>query len=290
MRKIPYTYSIVKYLHDPAAGEMLNVGVLLCAPSLSFVEADFNLHYERLSKTFAGFDGDHYREIITDIQFSISRLRSWNSSPTLFLMDSEYQTVDDVIKKIMPDRGLSIQFGPTLAGLAENPDDELRRIFEQAVVLQYPNPYQARRDDEDIWRVYRKQLSEKKVDRYLRPKGLTSAEGFEYKFEHAFENERWHVLKPVNMDYANAGAIQQRATRVLGEGAALEGNSELGTYYILLGKPTTESHRAAYIKAKNLLNKIPIEKEIFEEDAAKDLADYLADYMERHGVISEPLG
>ena len=42
--------------------------------------------------------------------------------------------------------------------------------------------------------------------------------------------------------------------------AALEGSSELGTYYILLGKPTTESHRTAYIKAKNLLNKIPRQK------------------------------
>lgn len=286
MRKIPYTYCLVKYLHDPAAGEMLNVGVLLCAPNLAFVESRFNLFYERLSNTFAGFDGDHYREIITSIQFSVDKLRNWHSTPTLFVMDSEMQTVDDVIKRIMPDRGLSIQFGPMLAGLAEDPHDELEYIFEQAVASQYPRSHNESRTDEDVWTVYRRSFSNKKIDRVLRPTNLTSKEGFDFKFEHAFKNEKWHVLKPVNMDYANSAYIQSKATKVLGEAAALQDNKELGTYYILLGEPRIESHKSSYIKAKNLLNKIPVKKEIFEEDAADDLADLLADYIEQHGLIS----
>lgn len=287
MRKIPYTYCIVKYLHDPSAGEMLNVGVLLCAPTYSFIDVKFNLYYERLSNAFAGFDGDHYREMVTRIQYSVQSLRTWNSSPTLFVMEKELETVEDVIKRIMPDRGLSIQFGPMLAGLAHNLDDELSHIFDQTVTSQYPNPYLRRRSDEDVWTIYRKSLSEKRIDRYLKPKSLMSGEGFEYKFDHAFKNEKWHVLKPVNMDYAQASSIQEKATRILGEASALEGNPELSTYYILLGEPRTESHKGAYIKAKNLLNRIPVKKEIYEEDAAKDLAAYLADYMEKHEVFEE---
>lgn len=287
MRKIPYTYCLVKYLHDPAAGEMLNVGVLLCAPSISFIDARFNLFYERLSNAFAGFDGDHYREIITSIQFSVDKLRTWNLAPTLFVMDSEIQSVDEVIKKIMPDRGLGIQFGPMLAGLADNPNDELDHIFEQAVIDQYPKQTGESRTDDDVWAVYRRPLLAKEIDRYLQPKKLTSDEGFDFKFEHAFKNEKWHVLKPVNLNYAQSAHIQTKATKILGEATALSGNSELSTYYLLLGEPRNENHKAAYIKAKNLLNKIPVKKEIFEEDAAKDLAEYLADYMEKHGVIEE---
>lgn len=287
MRKIPYTYCLVKYLHDPAAGEMLNVGVLLCAPSISFIDARFNRFYERLSNAFAGFDGDHYREIITSIQFSIDKLRTSQSAPTLFVMETEVKSVDEVIKRIVPDRGLGIQFGPMLAGLADDPNDELDHIFEQAVIAQYPKQAGEARTDEDVWTVYRRSLSAKKVDRYLQPKRLTSVEGFDFKFEHAFKNEKWHVLKPVNMDYAQAAYIQTKATRILGEATALSGNLELSTYYILLGKPRDINHKPAYIKAKNLLNKIPVKKEIFEEDAAKDLAEYLADYMEKHGVIQE---
>ncbi|MBK9162895.1 MAG: hypothetical protein IPM21_03145 [Acidobacteria bacterium] len=86
------------------------------------------------------------------------------------------------------------------------------------------------------------------------------------------------------MDYASAQTIQDRATKVLGEASALEGNSEIGTYYILLGEPQLESNKAAYNKAKNLLNKIPLKKEIIEEDAADDFAEELSIYMQDHGV------
>lgn len=75
MRKIPYTYCLVKYVHNPAVGEMLNVGVLMCAPSVSFVAAKFNHYYERLSSTFAGFDGEHYREIVSNIEYAFSAFR-----------------------------------------------------------------------------------------------------------------------------------------------------------------------------------------------------------------------
>ena len=265
---------------------MLNVGVLICAPSESFVDAKFNQYYERLSHTFADFDGDHYREIVRNIESAISKLKNRNPSPSLFLIDQKLETVEQVAKQIMPDRGLSIQFGGMLAGLADNLEDELWHIFDEAVVSQYPHKEKKSRDDEDVWAYYKKPLSEKRVDKVLQTKHFVS-DSYDYKFDHAFKNEKWHVLKPVNMDYAQSQTIQDRATRLLGETSALEGNRELSTYYILLGEPRQSSHKTSYIKAKNLLNKIPINKEIIEEDGAEQFADYLADYMEKHGVIPE---
>lgn len=285
MRKIAYTYCLVKYMHDIAAGELLNVGVLMCAPAMSFVEARFNLHYERLSNTFAGFDGDHYRQMITSLQFSVDKAKKWHSTPTLFVMDDELKTVEDVITRVVPDRGLSIQFGPTLTGLAEDLPAELEQIYYRAVVSQYPIQTASSRTDEEVWAVYRRRLSERRVNDYLQSKSLLTSEGIEFKFEHAFKNENWHVLKPVNMDYRQSSSIQNKATRILGEAFALEGNKELSTYYILLGTPRERSLRNSYVKAKNLLNKVPLKKEIFEEDEAQDLADYLADYMEKHEIL-----
>src|SRR5258708_27891035 len=168
MRKIPYTYCLVKYVHNPAAGEMLNVGVLMCAPSVSFVGAKFNPYYERLSKTFVDFDGEHYREIVGNIEYAVQNLQDRHGSPTLFLMEKELETVEDVIKCIMPDRGLSIQFGGMLAGITDNPDDELSHIFNQSVISQYPHSNRRDRDDYDVWQVFRRSLSEKRIDRYLK--------------------------------------------------------------------------------------------------------------------------
>ncbi len=284
MTKIPYTYCLVKYVHNPAVGEMLNVGVLICAPSENYIEAKFNHYYERLSHTFANFDGDHYREIIRNIESAIFKIQNRNASPTLFLIDEKLETVEQVAKQIMPDRGLSIQFGGMLAGLTDNPEGQLWHIFDEAVVSQYPHKEKKGRDDEDVWAHYKKSLSEKQLDKALQPKHFVS-ESYDYKFDHAFKNEKWHVLRPVTMDYAHSQTIQDRATRLLGEASALDGNPELSIYYILLGEPKQSSHKAAYVKAKNLLNRIPILKQIIEENEAKDFAAHLADYMKRHGVL-----
>lgn len=284
MKKIPYTYCLVKYLHDPKVGEMLNVGVLLVAPAASYVGIRLNRHYERLSKTFAKFDGERYRGIVERIESTVLRFRPRGDLVELFPLNDKIETVEDVISLISPDRGLSIQFGPMLAGLAEIPETELEHIYEQNVVSQYPQKGKGGRDDEQVWYHYKRSLHEKRIDIYLKPKTFAS-DSYEYKFDHAFKNENWHVLKPVTMDYAHAQTIQDRATKVLGEASALEGNSEIGTYYILLGEPQLESHKTAYSKAKNLLNKIPIKKEIIEEDAAEDFAAELAAYMREHGVL-----
>ena len=69
MNTIPYSYCVIRYLHDPATGEMLNIGVILCAPSSKFVVARVGYRYERLSEAFANFDGDHYRRTLR--QFSV---------------------------------------------------------------------------------------------------------------------------------------------------------------------------------------------------------------------------
>ena len=57
MKKTPYCYSVLGYCHDPAVGEMLNIGVVLYAPGNGFFRAKIDPHYTRLSNTFVGFDG-----------------------------------------------------------------------------------------------------------------------------------------------------------------------------------------------------------------------------------------
>ena len=68
---------------------------------------------------------------------------------------------------------------------------------------------------------------------------------------------------------------------------ALEGSPELGRLYLLLGPPHLEMHRTAYVRAKNLLHRMPIPHELVEEDEAGDFAKQLADYMRQHGVLKE---
>lgn len=281
MNKFGYTYCLVKYVHNPAAGEMLNIGVILFSEEAKQIIGKFEIHFDRLSSAFANFDGDHYRFIIRNLEHSIFQLND-RFKPSLF--QREFKDIKDIFRTLVPDLGLSIQFGNVLAGITNDLEDESEHIFYRLITSQTPQKEKKSRSDEEVWTVFNRPLAQKQVTKYLKPKHFTSNE-YDLKFEHTFKNEKHHILDPVTMDYAQTESIQNRAIKILGQATTLEGNSEIGKLYLLLGVPKNPSHKNAYIKAKNLLNKIPIDKEIIEENDAEDFAKEITSYMKEHGVF-----
>jgi Protein of unknown function (DUF3037) len=288
MSAIPYTYSIVRYVHDPAAGETLNIGVVLHAPSRRYVAARLEHRYERLSNAFAGFDGDHYRKTIRQFEAAVKQMQErWESGlPEMWDLPAD---VGGVVAAIWPDTGLSFQAGPVLAGLARNLDETLAAIFERMVSSQGERPRWEKRSDEDVWSVYQRSLAREQVQRVLRPKILQTAD-FKHEFKHAFKNDRWHVLQPVSLDYVRAETIQRTVARWLGSAVALAGHPELGKLYLLLGPPQLDEHRESYAHAKKLLHKMPVDHELVEEEQAEQFARRLAAYLREHGVIDDTPG
>lgn len=285
MNKIPYTYCVIRYVHDPAVGEALNVGVLMCAPKVSYMATLFEYRYERLSDAFVNFDGEHYRNVLHQLEAAIYKLND-RLMGTLFETQEPIADATQLAALVMPDKGLSVQFGSMLAGITDEIRSEHKHIFDRMVASQYPRKRKDKRSDEEVWAVYQRKLYRQKVSKYLRPKTFTS-KNYDLRFDHAFKNEKWHVLEPVSMDYVRPQGIQERATKLLGETFVLSGNKELAKLYLLLGAPQSESHHAAYSKAKTLLHKIPVKHQIIEENEADDFAVHLADYMRRHGVADD---
>lgn len=285
MRVIPYTYCVVRYVHDPAAGESLNIGVIIWAPSVAFLAAQFEHHYERLSNTFADFNGEHYKRSLRQFEYALEKLQD-EMSGNLFVKSELTNDIGIIASSVWPDKGLSFQIGPVLAGVTDDPKRSLIEIFDRMVTSQYPRSKGEARSDEDVWIVYHRPLVQTKVSRKLVPTTI-STEEFSLKFDHAFKNDQWHALRPVSLDFQRAETIQRKAATWLGNATALQGHSDLGTLYLLLGRPHLESHQQAYIKAKNLLHKMPIKHELVEENEAEDFAREIADYMHKHGLIEK---
>jgi hypothetical protein len=283
MSTVPYTYCVVRYRHDPATGEMLNIGVILSAPTANYLDARLDHHYERLSEAFRSFDGEHYRRTLRQFLALLDVLRERVNAQELFDAWDIPGSVKSVAEYIWPDIDLSFQISEAMAGITDGAHDTLELLFHRMVTSQYARPRLERRTDDEVWTIYQEPLARRKVVRKLRHTVLTTPE-VELKFDYAFQNERWHVLQPMSMDYVKKESIQNKATKWLGNAVALESNKELKKLYILLGPPMLESYRSAYVKAKNLLHKIPIEHELIEEDAAEHFAAYIEDFMKKHNV------
>ncbi len=288
MNTIPYTYQAVRYVHDPAAGEALNVGVVVYARDVApHVFVRFEHRYERLSAVFASFDGDHYRQTLRSFEAAVDSLRGqWADATTIPGLADLPADAGAMVSRLWPDQGLSYQTGPLMAGITDDPVAALDALFQRLVLSQAPAPRPERRSDEDVWQNYQPRLARHAIVRVLKPK-LFQMPDFEIEFPHAFRNERWHALQPLSLDYQRRDTIQAAATRWLGNAVALQANPEMGKLYVLLGQPRLDAHRPAYTKAKNLLHKMPIEHELVEEDEAEEFARELEVEMRRHGLIED---
>jgi len=283
MKMIPYTFRIIRYVHDPAVGEMLNVGVLLYAPAADYLGFKFEPLYSRLSSTFVNFDGENFRRYIGRMEVALGRVAE-GVQPNLGLYDPP-QSLEAVTRLAFPDTGGSFQPGAILAGITDDPAVELEILFERMVASQHKREPKIRRDDNEVWTVYQRRLPSE-VKRQLQEKTFETNE-FVETFPHTFKNGAWHILEPVSMDYADAGTIQKKAVDWLGKGVALEDHPDLAKMYLLLGAPQNEAYHARYQRAKDLLNKIPVPHDIIEEDEAADFAKHITDYMRDHGLLPQ---
>lgn len=286
MNKVAYTYCLVKYVHDPALGEQLNVGVVLYAPSAGFFAGKFDSHFERLSRTFADFNGNHYRDSIRNLESAFLAFGDELQRPKkdLFGEKEPFQDVKQILKLVMPEQSLSIQFGEMFGGITDDAGDELKLVFERAVRSQYSRNRKERRSDNQVWTEFQRRLAGERINAYLSEKRFVAPD-YQLKYDHAFKNDKWHLLQPVTFDYINAQSLQERAVKVIGDSELLKEQKDFSKIYFLLGKPSLEKHQSAYIKAKNLLNRVPVAKEIVEESEADAFAQELAAYMKEHGVI-----
>ena len=72
----PFTYVVLRYVHDTSAGESLNLGVVLVAPEPGFIDCRLDFSFGRLTPAFRGFDVHLHRRTLRAVQDQVDRWRS----------------------------------------------------------------------------------------------------------------------------------------------------------------------------------------------------------------------
>jgi|ERR1039458_9628873 hypothetical protein len=282
MNMQPYEYAVLRYVHDPVANECLNIGVVVFARSDQkvFFDSRFEQRYGRLSEAFSGFDGENFRRFVSRIQRHVEHSCTELNQSVLF--QSDIAPLGGQLREMVPDPGMSFRFSEVSAGITDDPLAELGHLFHRFVTSQYEKGLVDNRNDEAVWNTFKAPLKSYRVLDKLVEKTFTEDE-FEYTFPHAFKNGKWHVLESASFDYVRADQVKQKATNYLGIGSALSKNPELGKMFLLLGKPSRESHLKQYERAKRLLSEhLQIEHVLIEENDAEELAATVAAFMEEH--------
>ena len=284
MSEYPFQFAVLRYIHDPATQEFLNVGVVLYSREASFLRARISRRYRRLSDAFLKqVNGNHYRRVADHLERAVSRIQDrFQKELALEEMPTH---IEVTLGQILSPDDSSLVFGGVGAGMTENLSDELDHLYDRLVDRYVDREDLPSRNEDDVWRVYKRQLDRAQVTPRLETDVTIHAPRYDesYVFRSAWRNERIHPLEPVSFDLVRPESIKEKAHKWLGRTVALEGTDELGILYLLVGGPQQEKLQHVYDQALLFLrNEIRLECEIVEEQDAAAFSKRLAAKMNNH--------
>lgn len=279
MNKQPYTYTVLRYVHDIGTGEFANVGVVLASPSVRFVDAILRPTHGRLSKMFPGMDGDHFRRMIKHLQSRFDEI-STRVREEMDLGEVPANALELACRVIAPDDS-AFQWSPMGSGLSSDLSKTVQSIYQRMVECYSEKAKAESRSDEVVWRTFKKGFEEKKVLARLHPKTIAVADD-EVAFSHAWKNHQWHCLETVSFDLMQPQSIKDKAHSWLGRMTSIRDASEKFRIYYLVGEPQHEGSRRAFDQALNVLHKTPVPHEIVREHEAASFAESMAGQIAAH--------
>lgn len=277
--KVPYSFTVLRYVHDIVTGEFVNVGVVLFAPSAKFLSARCTTRYGRLTKMFSDVNGEHFRRVSRFVQdrLEVAGDRLQKELP----LEPSPSSVKGFAGQVLPPDDSSLQFAPEGAGITDDPQKTLEQLYERYVERYQEKHEKHRRTEEDVWRIFRKPLEEKKLLDHLKPHIIASKD-YSLEFKHCWKNEIWHANQPMSFDLLDAGEIVEKAAKWVGRIMSLSDSKEKFKLNVLLGDPQDNKFKSAFGKAQNILNKMPCDHTFVKEDEAEDFAEHLRKEIAAH--------
>ena len=276
--KEPYSYVVLRYIHDVLTGEFVNVGLVMVVPGRPLILTKARKTFGRIKNVFPDLDSDAYKRAIEAIERGMKSVQRGLKSEGLFNGD---KTAGDYARIALPLDDSSLQWSPVGAGLTADPQMTFDRLY-QRFVSRYDRPSERRRSDEDVWRPVEAKLKEQGVNVELEPmrfQGNTDA----VEFRHAWKNGRWHVYEPLSFDLSDADNIKDKARRWLGHLSAVKiGATEDLQVHFIVGRPQNSSLASAYRNAVEILRQVPFDNKVFDEDQIEEFVNQIEDEVRHH--------
>ena len=279
MKQYLYRYAVLRFIPDTLTQEFVNIGVVVFSYTASYFKASLNNRYGRISNLFHGIDGNHYRRVIHSIEHSIEKIQqSWQQGKLFTTVPEDFS---ELLNQVLPPDDSSLSFMITGGGIAEELDQELAELYSRLVTKYETKADDERRNDAQVWRIFEHEFQKYEILTKLNPVRITTST-FEYEFRHAWKNERWHPVEAVSLDLVHPASIASKATKWIGNAISLKDSGDLGTLYLLLGKPQDSDLIDSYRKAVLNLRSHTPNVRIIEEDKAREFSEEFAAEIASH--------
>ena len=280
MNESKYTYSILHYKHSAVLGESLNVGVFVYfdhSNSLYFK------HAERLTRIKSVYEQVSEKSIKQYLKLITANVTRIGQRLDPFFSAELTGSFDSFISSYILQRDSSaLQFSKARTHFQyEKSDEEIIDYLISSYLLE-PKASQVNKEHQLGLKFYEpiQQQLESLVDSSLFQKNykLTNEAGLAFRFDYAWQNENWHLVKPLNFDLQDAKKISDKAHRTLGLIIDLQETSLTTSlqFDFLVGKPTQKNLYKEYDHSLNLLQRLDKATIVEEEEIGTYAHDAIA--------------
>ena len=275
----PYTYTVLRYIHDARAGEMLNVGIVLHVAAEHRLLVKTRDTHGRVKRAFPDLDGDAFRGAMRSVERAVGTVAEHLAATTLLAHDGDAASL---ARKAMAADDSALQWSPVGSGLTDDAEATLARLFDRLVLRNDDRTAPRRRVDEEVWRPIRDKLAERNVHVPFEQKVISGSLD-SITFEHAWKNGSWHVYEPVSLDLADRDGIMAKTHRWLGHLTAVQdGAKDPLKLHFILGAPQDPALEPAYRKAVALFRHAALAPEVLEEGDVDALVARIEDEVRAH--------
>ncbi len=278
--RTPYSYIVLRYVHDIGTEEFINVGVVVTSTSGSYLGAKFKTAYGRVKKAFPTVNPDVFRARMRRLQGTFDQIAHGNLSAQSLGATKDGSPLEQLVHSVIPADDSSLQWAPAGGGLSKDLPATLLALYQRFVTKYDTELAPGARKDDDVWKHFKTALEKRNVLQHLEEKVIAVADD-SVKFEHAWKNGAWHCYEPLSFDLASDASIKEKAHRWLGQMSSIKDAHEDFHVYFLVGKPSNVDLSEAYEKAVSILRKAP-SSQVVEEDSAETFSESVARAITAH--------
>jgi hypothetical protein len=264
--KTPFSYVVLRYMHDVFTREFVNVGVLLRSPRTGFLAFEKLSSLDRAKGMFPGLHSDTLRDLLAFLVSRTEELRIKTSDA----LDRDRLSADIIAKTLLPIDDSALQWSAPGGGVTDDPARTLKDLFERLVARHLKSHPPTRRDDDDVWKPFEYELRKRDVLPRLHEKVLSVGE-LQLRFDAAWQpiGSYLRLYKPLSFDLVDPSNIVEKAVRWSALVRQLRKGDQDFFIYLLVGAPRDTSHMRAFDQAVEALKEDePGRKQLVPEEDA----------------------
>jgi hypothetical protein len=139
---VTYQYQLLRYQHDVATGEFVNVGLVYFDTKTHFLRSRMIKKDERVTRFFGDIEVEHLMRTLKGLENEYNRLAKSLNKGSNF---QQFSSVKELTSSVLPPNDNALSFSPIFKGIDFNHNDSFNDLYYNLI-----GKYNGESDEEQV--------------------------------------------------------------------------------------------------------------------------------------------